>query len=132
MLLRPNDKKGVIPIWCLASVAVAQIAVRSIDLGIKLPIHKDALEAIRAATGYGDVVPVAVCHEGGTTKRLATRTIVGPEGEPAGGEGDAIVAIVARPIDVTVEEDVAKDPVVSTRDATWTAVLCQGGLHPPL
>ncbi len=132
MLLRPDDQIRIVGIARAPTVPIPDVARGPPAGRIQPPVHKDLHPPVAPAPGDGDVVPVSICHQEGSTQGESVSSSIHPEGDPPPGQGDPVIPIVARPEDITVEEDVAEDPEIPRcRQARRAGVLRPRGFHPP-
>jgi hypothetical protein len=130
VLFCADDQKGIVLKFRATPITVAYIAAGAIGLGIQLAVHKNAQQPTGSATGDGNVMPFAIGGVACATECGAAATVVDAKGNLAAIKRDAVVAKIAIAKNVTVEDDVAVDPTVTTRLATATGIFAQVGFHP--
>ena len=121
---------------CRAVVLVADVPVGTDiagALGVEHPVDVDAEPPVRPAARDGHVMPHVVGHARRPADRVPEAAGAHAEGNPASGERHPEVAVLAAPVDIAIEEDVAHDPaVVGVAGDIVGRVLAGDGPHPPL
>src|SRR3990172_7651258 len=132
MLLGTHYKIRVVGVGSRPPVPITDISGRPLDFCVQVSVDIDPHPTIRGPPCQGNVVPQPVGDLAHAAQSGRVGSIIHPESDAAVGHRDAEVAVVAAPVDISVEEGIAVDPVVSPIDARPTPVLRRQGLHPPL
>ena len=132
MLLRTEDQKRVaVRVRCVASVAITDIARRTGSAGVELPIDEDAHLPAACAARHRDMPPLPVRHSRAAVDGMTRRPLPYTKADPPRCQRNAVIAVVAAAVHITVDDRPSGDPPVA--GGAWRAgsAAC-GRLHPEL
>ena len=127
--LSADNQEYIVAVGLFTIVWIADVTGGSVRFGVQDSIDEDAHDAAQAA-GHGDVVPCSISHIDGAVQGITCRTSVYPKGYLAICDRDAVFAGVKVFVHAAVDNLVAVNPILSSRNATSSVVFTRVCLYP--
>jgi hypothetical protein len=115
-----------------ATITITDVTHRTARLSIKRPIHKNAQLSIAVPSCHGNMMPLPIGNKSRAADSLACGRCCNAKRNTTAIERDAIVTIISRPKNITVEHDIAVDPGILSASTGTTGVGIRQGAHPEL